>query len=69
MGALLEAAGYEFATRPAPDTAIPAVGLDLSRLKGLLGAERLPDADAHVMARDFALLEPELKEALLNYEP
>ena len=63
MGALLEAAGYEFATRPAPDAAIPAVGLDLSRLKALLGAERLPDADAHVMARDFALLEPELKEA------
>lgn len=60
MGALLEAAGRAYATRPAPDSALPAVGLDLSRLTGLLGADRLPQADAAVMARDFAKLEPVL---------
>ena len=63
MGALLTAAGHNFATRPAPDAAIPEVGLDLSRLEGLLEADRLPPADAQHMAHDFAKLEPKMRGA------
>ncbi|MEK0165822.1 NAD-dependent epimerase/dehydratase family protein [Phaeobacter sp. A36a-5a] len=45
MGDLLQAAGLEFARRPAPGDAIAEVQLDVSRLIGLLTPEPAPAAD------------------------
>ncbi|AUQ64833.1 NAD-dependent epimerase/dehydratase family protein [Phaeobacter inhibens] len=45
MGDLLQAAGLEFARRPAPAQAIAEVQLDVTRLIGLLAAQPVPAAD------------------------
>ncbi|APG49368.1 NAD-dependent epimerase/dehydratase family protein [Phaeobacter porticola] len=45
MGDLLQAAGLEFARRPAPAQAIAEVQLDVARLIGLLAAQPVPAAD------------------------
>ena len=46
MGDLLHAAGLDFSLRPAPDTAIPEVALEVTRLAGLLPPDvPLPPAD------------------------
>lgn len=59
MGALLQAAGLPFASRPAPAAAIPQVALDVARLQALLPAP-LAAADPVEMAAEWALLEPEM---------
>ncbi|MCG7630318.1 NAD-dependent epimerase/dehydratase family protein [Epibacterium sp. MM17-32] len=65
MGALLQAAGRDFATVPAPPSAIPEVALDLSRLSGFLAPRMsLPGADPARMVAEMALLEPHMKETL-----
>lgn len=65
MAAVLRAAGYAFATRPAPDSAIPEVALDVSRLAGLLeaGSIPLPFADPAAMAAEWSMLEPVLNQS------
>ncbi len=58
MGDLLRAAGRDFALRPAPDTAIPEVALDVTRLSALLPAElALDPADPAHMAAEWAALQ------------
>ncbi|WP_106165429.1 NAD-dependent epimerase/dehydratase family protein [Tritonibacter scottomollicae] len=64
MGALLQAAGRDFATVPAPQSAIAEVALDLSRLSGFLAPwMSLPGADPARMVAEMALLDPHMKEA------
>ncbi|MGR3762366.1 NAD-dependent epimerase/dehydratase family protein (plasmid) [Roseobacteraceae bacterium NS-SX3] len=60
MADLLRAAGRGFTLRPAPDTAIPEVALDVSRLAALLPPEvPLPPADPARMAAEWAALAPD----------
>lgn len=59
MGALLQAAGLPFATRPAPAAAIPKVALDTARLQALLPFALAP-ADPAAMAAEWAALEPDM---------
>ena len=63
MGALLQAAGRDFATVPAPDAAIAEVALDLGRLSGFLAPKmQLHVADPAQMVAEMALLAPYMKE-------
>ncbi|MCK5499888.1 MAG: NAD-dependent epimerase, partial [Tritonibacter mobilis] len=63
MGALLQAAGRDFATVPAPDAAIAEVALDLGRLSGFLApTKQLHVADPVQMVAEMAFLEPHIKD-------
>lgn len=60
MAALLQAAGRAFTPRPAPESAIPEVALDLDLLRRTLGPQAMPDpADPACLAAEWALLEPD----------
>jgi nucleoside-diphosphate-sugar epimerase len=60
MAALLQAAGRAFTTRPAPDSAIPEVALDLDLLRRILGPQAMPPpADPACLVAEWALLEPD----------
>ncbi|MCJ8334959.1 MAG: NAD(P)-dependent oxidoreductase [Epibacterium sp.] len=65
MAALLRAAGHRFTPVPAPQSAIPEVALDLSRLSGVLAqagqSTSLPVANAAQMVTDWTVLEPYLR--------
>ncbi len=63
MGDLLRAADLPFTSRPAPQTAIAEVSLDVSRLQGLIPAELLPQANAAQMIREWRALAPAAKSA------
>jgi UDP-glucose 4-epimerase len=63
MGDLLRAADLPFASRPAPQTAIAEVSLDVSRLQRLIPAELLPQANAAQMIREWRALAPAAKSA------
>ena len=54
MAALMRAAGADYATRPAPDTALREVSMDLSRLKTLVD---LPDRPAEAILAGLAKAE------------
>ncbi len=55
MGDLLRAAGLEFSLRPAPDSAIPEVALEVTRLAGLLPPDvPLPAADPAQLVAEWA---------------
>lgn len=55
MGDLLHAAGLDFSLRPAPDTAIPEVALEVTRLAGLLPPDvPLPPADPAQLVAEWA---------------
>jgi len=63
MGALLQAAGRDYATSPAPETAIAEVALDVTRLAAFLAPQRpLPAADPAQMLAEMAMLEPHMKD-------
>ncbi|NIZ15718.1 NAD(P)-dependent oxidoreductase [Phaeobacter sp. HF9A] len=63
MGALLRAAGREYVTAPAPDSAIAEVALDVARLTSFVAPKlALPAADPAVMWAEFAELEPHMKD-------
>lgn len=63
MGALLQAAGRDFATVPAPDAAIAEVTLDLGRLSGFLAPKmQLHVADPVQMVAEMASLGPHIKD-------
>ncbi|MDE4142402.1 NAD-dependent epimerase/dehydratase family protein [Phaeobacter gallaeciensis] len=60
MGDLLRAAGLEFSLRPAPDSAIPEVALEVTRLAGLLPPDvPLPPADPARLVAEWAALRDE----------
>lgn len=60
MGDLLRAAGLDFSLRPAPDTAIPEVALEVTRLAGLLPPDMpLPPADPARLVAEWAALRDE----------
>jgi nucleoside-diphosphate-sugar epimerase len=60
MGDLLHAAGLDFRLRPAPDTAIPEVALEVTRLAGLLPPDvPLPAADPAQLVAEWAALRDE----------
>jgi len=60
MGDLLHAAGLDFSLRPAPDTAIPEVALEVTRLAGLLPPDMpLPAADPAQLVAEWAALRDE----------
>lgn len=50
MGALLDAAGVAWRPRPAPETAMPCVSMDLSRLRGLAD---LPERSAAALVEGW----------------
>ncbi len=55
MGDLLRAAGLDFSLRPAPDSAIPEVALEVTRLAGLLPPDvPLPPADPAQLVAEWA---------------
>jgi len=63
MAALLRAAGRDFATAAAPQTAIAEVALDVTRLTAFLAPKMsLPVADPRAMLAEIALLGTEKKE-------
>ena len=63
MAALLRAAGRDFATAAAPQTAIAEVALDVTRLTVFLAPKMsLPVADPRAMLAEIALLGTEKKE-------
>lgn len=60
MGDLLRAAGLDFSLRPAPDSAIPEVALEVTRLAGLLPPDvPLPPADPAQLVAEWAALRDE----------
>ncbi|MEX5565677.1 NAD(P)-dependent oxidoreductase [Pseudophaeobacter sp. 1A16562] len=60
MGDLLRAAGLDFSLRPAPDSAIPEVALEVTRLAGLLPPDvPLPPADPARLVAEWAALRDE----------
>ncbi|WP_083100695.1 NAD-dependent epimerase/dehydratase family protein [Pseudophaeobacter leonis] len=56
MADLLRAADLPFTIRPAPQTAIVEVSLDVSRLQSLIPAELLPQANAAQMIEEWRAL-------------
>ena len=58
MGALLAAGGHDFATAPAPQSALPEVALDLCRLKSFV---HLNPATPEGLVAEWAALEPHLE--------
>lgn len=60
MAVLLQAAGRAFTKRPAPESAIPEVALDLDLLRRTLGPQAMPDpADPACLAAEWSLIEPD----------
>ncbi|MEX5516777.1 NAD-dependent epimerase/dehydratase family protein [Pseudophaeobacter sp. 1A09344] len=60
MGDLLRAARLDFSLRPAPDSAIPEVALEVTRLAGLLPPDvPLPPADPAQLVAEWAALRDE----------
>ncbi|TNJ40952.1 NAD(P)-dependent oxidoreductase [Phaeobacter sp. B1627] len=63
MAVLLRAAGRDYATVPAPETAIAEVELDVARLAAFLAPHQpLPVADPTEMLAEIAMLEPHIKD-------